>query len=80
MDQVSDQLREALWDEIKEIASHPEARGALYEDEVDPEFEGLRIGLGIAGFAIFYLPFVDGSGAYVTSIKPWDYDALLVTH
>lgn len=40
---------------------------------MDPEFSALRIGLGVAGFAIFYLPMPPPNGAYVTSIKPWDY-------
>lgn len=54
------------------------SRGSLYEDEDDPEFGGLRIGLGVAGWAIFYLPLPAPEGAYVTSIKMWDFDAALI--
>ena len=71
-------LAKALWDEIGEIGRDPMSRGSLYEDEDDPEFGGLRIGLGVAGWAIFYLPLPAPEGAYVTSIKMWDFDAALI--
>lgn len=74
LEQLTDRVRRDLWDEIREIADNPIGRGTPDEDE-DPEFAGRRMGLGVAGFAIFYLPFADRSGAYVTSIKPWDFDA-----
>jgi len=41
-------------------------------DEPDPEFANQRIALGVAGWAIFYLPTPDG-GAYVMRVGPWDY-------
>ena len=36
-------------------------------------FVSQRIGLGVAGFAIFYVPTAGGGGAYVTSIRLWDF-------
>jgi hypothetical protein len=60
-----------LWDEINEIGRDPIGRGSPYEDD-DPSFANQRVGLGVAGFAIFYLPMASG-GAYVTEIRLWDY-------
>jgi len=42
-------------------------------DEVDPELAGLRMSLGVPGYAIFYLPCRGADGIYVTSIRDWDY-------
>jgi hypothetical protein len=63
-------------DEISEIERDPTGRGAIDEDETDPELAGLRIALGVAGYAIFYLPFANGPEVYVTSIRDWDYSEI----
>jgi hypothetical protein len=78
LDELAPPLKKALWDEIGEIGRDPMGRGSPYDDEDDPEFAGLRIGLGVAGWAIFYLPLPQPVGGYVTSIKMWDFDATLV--
>lgn len=72
---VAPRLARDLWDEIAEIGRDPLGRGSPYEDQDDPEFADMRIGLGVAGWAIFYLPVPQPVGAYVTSIKMWDFDA-----
>ena len=71
--QLPESVAHALEDEIAEIARDPVVRGSLDEDEVDPELAGIRMALGVAGYAIFYLPWRGADGFYVTSIRDWDY-------
>lgn len=62
-----------LREEIDKIAHDPLGRGTAHGDGLDPEFHDLRIGLGVAGYAIFYIPLPNEPGVYVASIKPWDF-------
>jgi hypothetical protein len=71
--QLPESVALALKVEIVEITRDPLGRGSLDQDEDDPELAGLRMALGVAGYAIFYLPFRGGDGTYVTSIRDWDY-------
>jgi len=71
--QLPESVARALEVEIEEITRDPLGRGSLDRDEDDPELAGLRMALGVAGYAIFYLPFRGGDGVYVTSIRDWDY-------
>jgi hypothetical protein len=72
---VSESTRRALWDEIAEIAQLPDERGAVVA-ESDPEFRGMRIGLGVAGYAIFYVHYPAAQEVYVVTIRPWEYPNL----
>jgi len=59
--------------EIEEITRDPAGPRKRGSGWGDPELAGLRMALGVAGYAIFYLPFRGGDGVYVTSIRDWDY-------
>ena len=72
---VSQSTQRAISDEIAEIKRAPEDRGSIYE-ESDPEFRDMRIGLGVAGFAIFYVHYQAVGEIYIVTIRPWDFPDL----